>query len=116
MADLEAQHLGGYRLLRLIARGTFGEVYEAEHLSSQQKQAIRVLPEACFRTPARLERFVQDARVLTTLEHPQLVPVEQISSDSNRALLVMPLLDGGTLQDLLAGRQPDINALTRFGA
>lgn len=113
MADLEAQQLGKYRLLRLIARGTFGEVYEAEQLSAQHKHAIRVLPEACFRTPARLERFVQEAHLLTTLEHPHLVPVEQVSSDSNRALLVMPLLGGGTLHDLLAGpgrplRQEDV--------
>jgi serine/threonine protein kinase len=56
----------------LLGSGGFGEVYEADHRLLQQKRAIKLLLEYHFHNPDQRERFLREARILATLEHPNI--------------------------------------------
>jgi len=96
----EEPDFGGtrYRLLREIARGGMGVVYEAEDLELQRRVAIKVLaPELGSRDAA--ERMLAEARVIAQLEHPGIVPLHDagVLSDG-RVFYVMKMIRGRTGQ------------------
>src|SRR5262249_12136398 len=68
-------HLGDFRLLREVGRGGMGVVYEAEQVSLGRRVAIKLLPAAVFRDPARRRRFEREAKAAARLHHTNIVPV-----------------------------------------
>lgn len=97
------EQLGPYRLTRRLGVGGFGEVYEAEHRLLQQKRAIKLLLEQHFHDPKHRERFLREARTLSALEHPNILPVLELGETGDLFYLVMPFYSRGTLSDLLKG-------------
>ena len=73
MADRVGQQLGNYRLVRLIGRGSFAEVYLGEHLHLNTQAAIKVLH--AHLTSEDSERLRTEARTLARLMHPHIVQV-----------------------------------------
>jgi len=91
-------HLGPYEILAPIGAGGMGEVYQARDTKLDREVAIKVLPSALARDPERLARFEREAKVLASLNHPNIAQIYGIEeSDSGRAL-VMELVPGQTLQ------------------
>lgn len=92
----EEPDFGGtrYRLLREIARGGMGVVYEAEDLELQRHVAVKVLaPELASRGAA--ERMLDEARVIAQLEHPGIVPLHDAGTLSDgRVFYVMKIVRG----------------------
>ena len=64
--------LAEYRILNLIGVGGMGEVYRAHDTKLNRDVALKVLPEAFARDPERLARFDREARVLASLNHPNI--------------------------------------------
>src|SRR5512142_68622 len=94
--------LGPYEILALIGAGGMGEVYRAKDTKLDRDVAIKILPEALARDPERLARFEREAKVLASLNHPNIAQIYGIvESDSARAL-VMELVEGETLKGPLA--------------
>ncbi len=89
--------LGPYEILAPIGAGGMGEVYRAKDLKLGREVAIKVLPDALARDPARLARFEREAKVLAALNHPNIA---QIYGLEDRAL-VMELVPGETLRSLI---------------
>ena len=89
--------LGPYEILAPIGAGGMGEVYRAKDLKLGREVAIKVLPDALARDPARLARFEREAKVLASLNHPNIA---QIYGIEDRAL-VMELVPGATLGSLV---------------
>jgi eukaryotic-like serine/threonine-protein kinase len=90
-------HLGSYEILAPIGAGGMGEVYKARDTKLDREVAIKVLPAALARDPERLARFEREAKVLASLNHPNIAQIYGIEeSDSGRAL-VMELVPGHTL-------------------
>jgi Tol biopolymer transport system component/predicted Ser/Thr protein kinase len=90
--------LGPYEILAPIGAGGMGEVYRAKDTKLDRDVAIKVLPAALAQDPERLARFEREAKVLASLNHPNIA---QIYGVEDRAL-VMELVAGETLQGPLA--------------
>jgi hypothetical protein len=86
--------LGPYEILAPIGAGGMGEVYRARDTKLDRDVAIKVLPAALAQDPERLARFEREAKVLASLNHPNIA---QIYGIEDRAL-VMELVDGQTLR------------------
>jgi serine/threonine protein kinase len=94
MALAAGTHLGPYEILASIGAGGMGEVYRARDSKLDRDVAIKVLPAALAQDPERLARFEREAKVLASLNHPNIA---QIYGVEERAL-VMELVAGETLK------------------
>jgi Tol biopolymer transport system component len=86
--------LGPYEILAPIGAGGMGEVYRARDTKLERDVAIKVLPAALAQDPERLARFEREAKVLASLNHPNIA---QIYGIEDRAL-VMELVPGESLK------------------
>jgi serine/threonine protein kinase len=64
--------LGSYRILASIGAGGMGEVYRAMDTKLDREVAIKILPEAWAQDADRLTRFEREAKVLASLNHPNI--------------------------------------------
>ena len=96
MTDHTGQMLGNYRLLHLIGRGGFADVYLAEHLYLNTKAAIKVLQTRL--TNEDSTSFKQEARTIASLVHPHIVRVLDFGLQDEVPYLVMDYAPNGTLR------------------
>lgn len=88
---------GTWRLVRVLARGGMGTVWEAEHLKLQKRVAVKLLDEDGRDTAARA-RFVREAEHASRVESPEIVEVFDVgAADDGTPFFVMELLRGETL-------------------
>src|SRR5690349_24207682 len=73
MADRAGQQLGNYRLLQLLGRGGFADVYLGKHIHLDTLAAIKVLD--AHLSSEGTEQFRNEARIIARLEHPNIVRV-----------------------------------------
>src|SRR5713101_2347828 len=109
MALSAGTRLGPYEILSPLGAGGMGEVYRARDTKLDRDVAIKVLPSALAQHPDRLARFEREAKVLASLNHPNIAIIHGLE---DRAI-VMELVEGPTLVDRLkAGPLPFEDALT----
>jgi serine/threonine protein kinase len=82
--------VGNFQILELIGCGGMGEVYRARDARLARDVAIKVLPEGLARNPAALARFEREARVLASLNHPNIAQIHAVEDGA----LVMELVEG----------------------
>ena len=85
--------LGHYETIALIGKGGMGEVYRAHDTKLKRDVALKVLPDAFARDPARMARFQREAEVLASLNHPNIAHLYGLEERA----LVMELVEGQTL-------------------
>jgi eukaryotic-like serine/threonine-protein kinase len=90
--------LGPYQVLAPIGKGGMGEVYRAKDTKLDREVAIKVLPSALAQDPERLARFEREAKVLASLNHPNIAQIYGIEESSTGRALVMELVPGETLK------------------
>ena len=93
--------LGPYAVTAKIGEGGMGEVYQARDTTLDRDVALKVLPEAFTADPDRLARFEREAKVLASLNHPNIGTIyglEEAEGGKFRAL-VLELVEGPTLAD-----------------
>ena len=90
----------------LIGAGGMGEVYRAHDSRLNRTVAIKVLaPEIA--TPDRVQRFEQEARAASALNHPNILTIHDVGREGDTAYFAMEWVDGQTLRELLkAGPVP----------
>src|SRR5262245_6246568 len=98
---MEGLVLGRYRILRKLGEGGMGVVYEAEDLRLPRRVAIKVLGDDAASADARA-RFRREARAASALNHPNIVTIYDIESTVDRDFIVMELVDGRSLQAVMA--------------
>src|SRR5271168_2494099 len=86
--------LGPYEILAPIGAGGMGEVYRARDTKLDRDVAIKVLPPSFAQDPERLARFEREAKVLASLNHPNIAQIYGVEE----CALVMELVVGETLQ------------------
>jgi serine/threonine protein kinase len=96
MGDRTGQQLGNYRLLRSLGRGGFAEVYLGEHVHLKTLAAIKVLHTQM--TPESQQAFLQEARTIATLEHPNIVRLLEYGIEETLPFLVMSYASNGTVR------------------
>ena len=100
-------HLGPYEILGAIGAGGMGEVYRARDPKLGRDVAIKVLPEAFARDAERMARFQREAKVLASLDHPNIATIHGLEESEGTRALVMQLVEGPTLADRIkAGTIP----------
>jgi eukaryotic-like serine/threonine-protein kinase len=92
-------HLGPYEIVSAIGAGGMGEVYRARDPKLGRDVAIKVLPEAFAGDTARMARFQREAKVLASLDHPNIASIYGLEESGGTPALVMQLVEGPTLAD-----------------
>ena len=99
------KQLGRYRLLRVLGQGAFGRVHLAYDEELQRQIAIKVPTPDRFRNPGDAERYLAEARIVATLDHPNIVPVYDVGRAADGSVYVVSkFIDGPTLAERVAKR------------
>src|SRR6202521_1857536 len=93
--------LGSYEIAAQIGAGGMGEVYQAHDTKLGRDVAIKVLPEAFAHDPERLSRFQREAKMLASLNHPNIATIHGLEHSNGTHYLVMELVPGETLAERL---------------
>src|SRR5215475_15514719 len=96
---------GPYRIGRLIGRGGMGEVYEAEHLESGRRIALKVLRSRLEDRDERA-RFLREGQLAASVSHPHTVYIFGSEEIAGTPVITMELLPGGTLKDRVRAEGP----------
>ena len=99
-------YFGNYRLLALIACGSYGCVYKAQHLYLPRLAAIKLLHFAHLRSSRTRAKFLQEAVLLESLHHPHILSIYDFGIQDGFPYLVTPYAAGGSLRNLLKKHAP----------
>jgi eukaryotic-like serine/threonine-protein kinase len=91
--------LGHYQLTGQIGKGGMGEVFQAKDQKLGRDVAIKVLPEEFARHTDRIARFKREAKVLASLNHPNIATIHGLEEYGGTNFLVLELVEGQTLAD-----------------
>jgi serine/threonine protein kinase len=106
--EAAGQPLGDFQIIREVARGGMGIVYEAEQLSLRRRVALKVLPFAAALDSRALQRFRQESLAAAQLDHPHIVHVYGVGSDRGVHFYAMQFIEGQSLAQVIAGmKAPD---------
>ena len=112
MALTSGNRVGPYEILAAIGAGGMGEVYRARDAKLGRDVALKVLPDGFARDAERMARFQREAKVLASLNHPNIATIHGLEDSGNTHALVMELIEGPTLADRIkAGPLPVEEAL-----
>lgn len=94
--------LGPYEIRSPLGAGGMGEVYRSCDTRLGRDVALKVLPEAFAADTERMARFEREAKVLASLNHPNIASVYGLEESDHRRALVMELVEGPTLAERIA--------------
>jgi TolB-like protein/tetratricopeptide (TPR) repeat protein len=104
--------LGVYEVVGPLGAGGMGEVYRARDTRLQRDVALKILPESVALDPERLARFEREARVLASLNHPNIAQIYGVEESGGLRALVIELVAGEDLSTVIArGAVPLAEAL-----
>jgi serine/threonine protein kinase len=98
---MQARQLGSYELIRRLGEGGMARVYLARDVRLGREVAVKVLEPHLAERPGFRERFLREARVAASLDHPHIVPLYDFGESNSLLYLVMPYVSGGSLQEML---------------
>jgi serine/threonine protein kinase/formylglycine-generating enzyme required for sulfatase activity len=97
----EIGRLGGFRVLKVLGAGGMGVVFQGEDPRLGRKVAIKAMLPHLAGSKSSQERFLREARAAATLEHDHVVPIYHVGEDRGAPFIVMPFLQGESLDDRL---------------
>jgi dipeptidyl aminopeptidase/acylaminoacyl peptidase len=98
------QRIGAFEITGSLGAGGMGEVYRATDTKLKRHVAIKILPGAVASDADRLARFRREAEVLASLNHPNIAAIYGFEDASGVHALVLEIVEGRTLEGLLAAR------------
>ena len=91
-------HLGPYEIVSQLGQGGMGVVYEARDPRLDRHVAIKLLPPELTRDKTAKQRFLQEAKAASALDHPNICNIHEINeTDDGQLYLVMARYEGETL-------------------
>jgi Tol biopolymer transport system component len=109
-------YISHYRLVSKIGAGGMGEVFLAEDTKLDRKVAIKFLSEEFSRDEEKLNRFIQEAKAASALNHPNILTVYEIGEAGGRNYITTELIDGDTLRDYLLDKESlPLDTILRIG-
>lgn len=96
---------GPYRLLGLLGRGGMGAVYEAEHVATGRRVALKMLGRR-MDSPEVRQRFLREGRLAARVNHPHSLYVFGSEAVDGQPVITMEIASAGTLKDVLKQRGP----------
>src|SRR5206468_3783237 len=98
--------LGPYEIVAPLGAGGMGEVYRAKDAKLGREIAIKVLPASVAEDKGRRQRFEQEARSASALNHPNILTIYDIGEADGALYIAMELVEGKTLRELVASGEP----------
>src|SRR5436190_17842438 len=108
------QTLDHYRIVSKHGEGGMGVVYKAHDTHMDRPVAIKVLPPDKVSDPARKQRFIQEAKAASALNHPNIITIYDIDSENGCDYIAMELVPGRTLDDIITRRRPRLPEALRY--
>jgi Tol biopolymer transport system component/predicted Ser/Thr protein kinase len=109
------QTIDRYQIVEQLGEGGMGVVYRARDMLLERFVALKVLPPDKSSDPERRQRFLQEAKSASALNHPGIVAVHDVLTIDGQDILVMELVDGETLEQLLARKKLPLSEVLRLG-
>jgi serine/threonine protein kinase len=112
MTLVSGSKLGPYEIVGPLGAGGMGEVYRGRDTKLGRDVALKVVPEAFARDAERMARFQREAKVVASLNHPNIASIYGLEDSGATHALVMELVEGPTLADRIrSGPIPIAEAL-----
>lgn len=99
--DWTGWQINHYRLLGLLGQGGMGKVYLAEDEKLKRRVAIKFLPTMFATNPNQLQRFEQEARAASALNHPNIITIHEIGQHKGAPYIAYEMIEGQTLRQRL---------------
>src|SRR5262245_1622755 len=94
--------LGRYEIRSRLGAGGMGEVYLAHDTTLERDVAVKILPEELAGSQTHLQRFIQEAKAASALNHPNIITVYEIGTEPSLHFIVTEFIDGETLRRRMA--------------
>ncbi len=101
--SMEGASVAHYEVVELVGRGGMGAVYRARDTRLGRDVALKFLPDWLSSDPGARDRFLVEARIVSSIDHPNVCALlEMGETDDGRLYLIMPYYEGETLKRRLA--------------
>src|SRR5229473_3046502 len=90
--------LGRYEIRAQLGAGGMGEVYLAQDTKLDRKVALKILPAEVAHDRGRMNRFVQEAKAASALNHPNILTIYEIDQTDSGHFIANEFIDGETLR------------------
>jgi serine/threonine protein kinase len=107
--------LAQYEITNQLGKGGMGEVYQAKDQKLGRDVAIKVLPEEFARDTERVARFQREAKLLASLNHPNIAAIHGLEEANNTHFLVLELVEGQTLAERIQTGPIDVEGALKLG-
>ena len=97
MSLAPGQRLGPYEIVSPLGAGGMGEVYRARDTRLERTVALKILPKEFSCDPVRKQRFEQEAKIISRLNHPHICVLHDVGHQDGVDYLVMECVEGETL-------------------
>src|SRR5688572_13573471 len=95
--------LGRYEIRSQLGSGGMGEVYLARDTELGRLVAIKVLPVEAASDHQRMNRFIQEAKAASALNHPNIITIYEVSRDTPVRFIATEFIEGQTLRQRMTG-------------
>ena len=111
----QGQYFGSYVILDHLGTGGMGQVYRARDSRLDRTVALKILSPEVAADKRRMQRFRQEAKVASSLNHPNIVTIFEFGETDNLTYLATEFVDGETLRDFLRGKRLNIAEILDIG-
>src|SRR5258708_22449505 len=102
--------LRNYRITEKLGMGGQGEVYKATDIKLGRTVVIKVLPPELTAKEANLKRFEREARLASSLDHPNICTIFDLNDIEGVHFIAMQFVDGKNVRQLVSGRPLDLRS------
>ncbi len=110
---LIGKQFGRYEIREKIGAGGMGEVYLAHDAELDRNVAVKILPSEFSADVERKQRFRQEARAVSALNHPNIITIYEIGENENGSFLTTELIEGETLREIIKHQKSSIAEILR---
>src|ERR1043165_7856859 len=107
----DGTRIGRYVVRTLLGAGGMGEVYLADDSQLRRKVALKLLPADFAANKDRLNRFRQEALAASSLNHPNILTIYEIGSESEHHFIATEFVDGEPLRHYVSRTSPELREI-----